>query len=277
MKTVVITGSTRGIGFGLADSFLSLGCSVGVSGRTAGGVGQATAILSADHGHAHLYGCPCDVIDPDQVQALWDGAEAHFGRVDIWINNAGIGHAQDDFGQLSPELIRQVVETNLIGAMYGARVALNGMLAQGHGAIYNVEGLGSGGPKVRGLALYASTKAGLRYLTDALVAESKGTPVIVGALWPGMVTTRLLTQQYDGRPEEWDRAKPILSILANPVETVAPWLARRVLENGRHGARIKWSNPVKLAGRFLAAPFRRRDPFERSEPINGRRGTDGQP
>jgi NAD(P)-dependent dehydrogenase (short-subunit alcohol dehydrogenase family) len=135
------------------------------------------------------------------------------------------------------------------------------MLRQGHGALYNVEGLGSSGPKVRGLALYASTKAGLRYLTDALVAETKGTPVIVGALLPGMVATDLVLGQFEGRPDEWERAKPILSILTDTVETVTPWLAGRVLNNRRHGARIKWSSTARLAGRFLLAPFRKRDPF----------------
>jgi hypothetical protein len=101
----------------------------------------------------------------------------------------------------------------------------------------------------------------LRYLTDALVAETKGTPVIVGALRRGMVATRLLTDQYEGRPEEWIRARPILSVLTDQVDTVAPWLARRALENRKRGARFNWSNPARMAARFLLAAFRRRDPF----------------
>lgn len=261
MKVVVITGSTRGIGYGLADAFLGLDCRVCVSGRAAAGVELAVSQLESKYGGDRMYSRPCDVRDPCQVQALWDGAAARFGKIDIWINNAGVGHAQVDFALHPPDQIRQVVETNLIGVMYGARVALNGMGRQGHGAIYNVEGLGSGGPRIKGLALYSTTKAGLRYFTDSLVAETKGTPVIVGALWPGMVTTRLLTQQYDERPDEWERAKPILRVLADRVETVTPWLARRVLDNKRHGARIKWSSPARLTGRFLLAPFRKRDPF----------------
>lgn len=261
MRTIVITGSTRGIGFGLADSFLALGCRVCVSGRTQRGVDTALAQLREGRAPDLAIGRPCDVRESDQVQALWDAAKDHFGRVDIWINNAGVGHPQTDFALHPPARIKQVVATNLIGAMYGARAALGGMLHQGHGALYNVEGLGSSGPKVRGLALYASTKAGLRYLTDALVAETKGSPVIVGALLPGMVATDLVLGQFEGRPDEWERAKPILSILTDRVETVTPWLARRVLDNRRHGARIKWSSTARLAGRFVLAPFRKRDPF----------------
>jgi NAD(P)-dependent dehydrogenase (short-subunit alcohol dehydrogenase family) len=258
MRVVVITGSTHGIGYGLADSFLALGCGVVVSGRTAEGVAEAAATLSLRHERARVFGWPCDVTDFAQVEGLWEAARTHFGRVDIWVNNAGVGHCQTDFWDHSPAEIRTVVETNLIGAMYGARVALRGMLEQGFGAIYNVEGLGSDGRRVKGLTLYGSTKCGMGYLTDALVEETKGTPVIVGALRPGMVTTRLVTRQYEGQPEDWERDRRIIEILADRVETVTPWLARKVLENERRGVRVRWLSRGKLLARFLSAPFRRR-------------------
>jgi hypothetical protein len=77
----------------------------------------------------------------------------------------------------------------------------------------------------------------------------------VGALMPGMVTTALLTQQRNHNPQEWERAKRIFNILADRVETVAPWLAKRVLENQKHGALISWTNPAKIGWRFLTAPL----------------------
>ncbi|MGD1997024.1 MAG: SDR family oxidoreductase [Anaerolineae bacterium] len=262
MKAVVITGSTRGIGCGLATSFLTLGCGVAVSSRSPENVEKTAAKLSARHGSDRVFSCCCDVTRYEQVEALWEAAQAHFGKVDIWINNAGLGHPQMDFWEHPPEEIRAVVETNLVGAMYGTRVALKGMLEQGHGAIYNVEGLGSDGRKVKGLGLYGSTKSGLAYFTDALIEEMKGTPVLVGALRPGMVTTRLLMGQYEERPEEWERAKGIVTILADRVETVTPWLAERVLENERHGVRITWLSRGRVLRRLLTAPFCRRELFE---------------
>ena len=261
MKTIVITGSTRGIGYGLADSFLARGCAVTVSGRTRASVDRAAATLSATHGSDNLFAYPCDVRDPERVQALWDAAHARFGGVDIWINNAGLGQSQTDFWELTAQQIKEVVETNVVGAMFGAKVAITGMLAQGHGALYNMEGLGSDGRRVEGLALYGSTKAALGYLTDSLVQETQGTPVLVGAIRPGMVTTEFLTERYEGRPEEWERAKRIFNILADRVETVAPWFVRKVLENTKHGARINWLSRGRLMGRFLLAPFRKRDLF----------------
>jgi len=262
VKTIVITGSTRGIGYGLADSFLALGCAVTVSGRTSEAVERAVARLSTKHKADRVFGHPCDVTDFEQVQALWDTAKAHFDKIDIWINNAGIGNSQMNFWELPAERIQAVVSTNLIGAMYGSKVALCGMLDQGFGGLYNMEGLGSGGRKVEGLALYGSTKSGLRYLDECLVRETQGTPVLVGALRPGMVVTDILTKQFEGRPEEWERAKRIFNILADRVETVTPWLAHKVLANDKSGVCISWQGTWKVVGRFLAAPFRKRDLFE---------------
>jgi NAD(P)-dependent dehydrogenase (short-subunit alcohol dehydrogenase family) len=261
VKNIVITGSTRGIGYGLADSFLDLGCAVTISGRTQEAVDRAVAELAAKHDAERVFGHPCDVADFEQVQALWDAARTRFGRIDIWVNNAGLGQKQVSFWELPTERIETIVNTNVLGTMYGSKVALLGMLEQGFGALYNMEGLGSGGPKVEGTSVYASSKAGLRYLDEMLAQELSDTPVIIGSLNPGMVVTELVTSPYDGRPEEWERVKRIFNIIADRVETVTPWLARRILNNTKNGARISWSSTWKVMGRFLAAPFRKRDLF----------------
>ncbi|GAB4526983.1 MAG: SDR family oxidoreductase [Anaerolineae bacterium] len=265
MKIIVITGSTRGVGYGLADAFLDLGCAVVVSGRAETSVEKAVSQLSARHDAHLIRGQPCDVTQVEQVQALWDTALAHFGRVDIWINNAGISHPRRDFWDHPPERVRAVVETNLIGVMYGAQVALRGMLAQGFGAIYNMEGLGSDGRHVEGLTLYSTTKYGLRYLTDALAAETRGTPLLVGALSPGMVLTDMLTSEEVRSTENWETTRRIFNILADRIEDVAPWLARRVLDNRKSGVHIRWLTRRKIISRFLSAPFRKRDLFGPTE------------
>jgi hypothetical protein len=73
-----------------------------------------------------------------------------------------------------------------------------------------------------------------------------------------MVITDLITTQYEGRPEDWERAKGIFNILADRVENVAPWMAHKVLENTRHGVEISYLSGAKVLGRFLLAPFRAR-------------------
>jgi NAD(P)-dependent dehydrogenase (short-subunit alcohol dehydrogenase family) len=261
MKNIVITGSTRGIGYGLAESFLNLGCRVMISGRKEPGVEKALAQLSSVYDTNRVEGYACDVTRFDQVQMLWEKARERFGKVDIWINNAGISHPQRDFWDAPPQELHAVVDTNITGVMYGAKVALRGMLEQGFGSLYNMEGLGSDGRRVTGLTAYGSTKRLVRYLTDGLATEMKGSGVLVGALSPGMVVTEFLTGWYDKGSAEWERAKRVFNVLADKVETVTPWLAKEVLDNRKNGARIVWLGGGKVLFRFLVAPFRKRDLF----------------
>lgn len=261
MSNIVITGSTRGIGYGLAHAFLARGCQVTISGRTQEAVAEAVDRLAAEFGAEHIFGHPCDVTVYEQVQALWEASWDHWGQIDIWINNAGIAHAQAQLWDQSPEEMAAVVQTNVVGTMFGARVALQGMLSQGWGSLYNLEGLGSDGRKVEGLTVYGTTKHAITYLTDALVEETRDTPIVVGALRPGMVVTGMLTQQYETRPEDWERARRVFNILADRVETVTPWLADQILANEKTGARFRWLGGFKSIGRFVLAPFRRRDLF----------------
>jgi NAD(P)-dependent dehydrogenase (short-subunit alcohol dehydrogenase family) len=261
MKVIVITGSTRGIGFGLAEAFLSRSCAVVVSGRTATGVAAAVEKLQAEDATRQILGIPCDVSDFEQVQQLWDETVSQFGQVDIWINNAGLSGPQNLLWEQPPETAQVVVNTNLLGVIYGAKVAINGMLTQGSGAIYNMEGMGSDGRMHTGLSLYGMSKYGLKYLNDALAKEAKDTPILIGALRPGMVITALVLDQYRDRPDDWQKIKPIFNIIADRVETVTPWLADRMLANNKSGVRFNWSSTLKIMGRFITAPLNKRDIF----------------
>lgn len=263
MKNIIITGSTRGIGYGLAEQFLERGQRVVISGRKQGSVQAAVEKLAEKNPPENLLGQACDMTDFSQVQELWTRTVDQWGRVDIWINNAGIAQAQSAFWELSPEQIKSLVDTNLTGAMYGAKVAISGMLEQGGGAFYNMEGLGSDGRRVEGLTLYGTSKRALNYLTDSLAKEVAGSDVIAGAIRPGMVLTDLILERYRGQdPAEWESARKIFNILADRVETVTPYLADEVLKNTQNGALINWLSGGKVTWRFLAAGFRKRDLFE---------------
>ena len=86
MKTVVITGSTKGIGLGLAKEFLKRGCSIVISGRNQHRLEQEVHRLQEEYGDDKVLGQICDVTDIHQVEALWDASKKKFGKVDIWIN-----------------------------------------------------------------------------------------------------------------------------------------------------------------------------------------------
>jgi NAD(P)-dependent dehydrogenase (short-subunit alcohol dehydrogenase family) len=264
MKIIVITGSTRGIGYALANAFLQRGCSVMLNGRTKEAVEKAVSQLGTVYGNERVDGCPGSSTNIEDLQHVWNTALARFGRIDIWINNAGIAHPLQTPWEMSEEQMRCVLETNLLGAMYGTKVALRSMLTQGFGALYNTEGYGSSGSgmKVKGLAFYGTSKAGLRFFNDAVMKEVEGTPLIVGALQPGMVVTEMLTGQYQSKPEELEKVKRIFNIIADRPEIVAPWLAQRVLDNTKNGVRFQFSSTLKISWRFLTAPFSKRDLFK---------------
>ncbi|UCD08551.1 MAG: SDR family oxidoreductase [Dehalococcoidales bacterium] len=262
MKNVVITGSTSGIGYGLAESFLSKGCSVVVSGRSAEKLDTTYKSLTEKYGKEHVFSVLCDVTNLDQVQALWNAAVGQFGKVDIWINNAGVAHAETEISDYPTELVSDVIDTNVSGAIYGSIVALKGMNGQDFGSIYNMEGLGSDGRIIKGMALYGTSKSALAYLTKSMTKETKGTPIIVGGIRPGMVATKLVARQYEGHPEDWERVKRIFNILSERVEIVTPWIAKKVLNNRKNGVIISYLTTPKLIKRFILAPFVKRNVFE---------------
>jgi NAD(P)-dependent dehydrogenase (short-subunit alcohol dehydrogenase family) len=251
---IVITGSTRG-----------LGCEVVVSGRTGSAVDAALDRLRAEFPQAAFHGIACDVAEPGQVQALWDGAVKALGGVDHWINNAGIGQPTVPVWDLEPGLMEAVVRTDLLGVLYGARAAMRGMTekprepGRASGAIWFMEGHGSDGRIMRGLSVYGAAKRALRYVARALAAEAKGTGVLVGALSPGIMVTDFTLKQLDRRdPAAWERTRRVFNILADRPETVAAYLAPRILAARRSGTLIAWLTGPKILLRFLFAGILRR-------------------
>ncbi|MCX6056226.1 MAG: SDR family NAD(P)-dependent oxidoreductase [Chloroflexi bacterium] len=261
MKQVVITGSTRGIGFGLAKEFLKKGCRVVVSGRSNETVQQAVLSLIAVSGSDQARGRACDVTDLEQVQSLW-GFAAENNPVDIWINNAGISHLMTPFYQISAETRVKVLNTNLLGMMNGSSVAIQKMQQQGFGALYNLEGLGSNGMVIKGMSIYGTSKAAARYFDKALAEELQGSNLIIGGLQPGMVLTDMLFDQNETSGEEWEKKKKIFNFLSERVEKVTPWLVDKILANRKNGRVIKYSNPVRLFIRMLGVLSGQRDLFK---------------
>ena len=260
-KSIVITGSTRGIGYSMADAFLERGCNVTISGRKQEAVDVAVAKLSVKHNREQIYGVPCDVTDFIQVERLWGSAKVHFNTVDIWINNAGMAVPMMKFWELTPLQYEEVVRTNVIGTMYGIRVALAGMMVQGGGALYNLEGFGARGSRMKGMTLYGSTKASVHFINKSLAQEVEHTPVIAGAIAPGMVITDMITRQFEGREQELEDSKRILNIIAEKAETVAPVLVEKILRNQVNGVTIAYSSSAHMMLKFLTAPFNKRDLF----------------
>lgn len=259
-KVVVVTGGTRGIGLGLAREFLARGCRVVVCARSQSSVDQGLAALAAGD---RATGVVTDVTERTSVQALWDHAVATYGRVDVWINNAGISAPKRAIVDVEQSIVEDVLKVNLVGTHNACAVAAKGMAAQpGGGFVWNMEGFGSDGRIQDGIGVYGTSKYGLRYLTKALVKEHKDSPVKFGFLSPGIVVTDLLVGDYAHDPEGFEKAKKVFNILGDTVETVTPHLVEGVLAADKNGARVEWLTNAKVMKRFLTAGFTKRDLFQ---------------
>jgi NAD(P)-dependent dehydrogenase (short-subunit alcohol dehydrogenase family) len=258
--TVVVTGGSRGLGRGMVEAFLARGSNVAFCGRSEGSVAQAERELAVQR--ERLLGVVADVSRYDDVVRVWEAAARRFGAVDVWVNNAGTSNVQRPFAELSQQDIADVVGVNLTGSINGAHVALSRMAAQGHGHVFNMEGFGSDGSRQPGMAVYGATKRAIRYFTRSLVEETRGGPVKVGSLSPGIVVTELLIDVYRrGDPRNWRRKRWLFNLIADPVEVVAPWLAERILAGPRHGEHIAWMTVAKAVLRALNPAYHRRDLF----------------
>jgi len=258
MKNVVITGSTRGIGFAMAKEFLKAGCSVTLSGRGESLPEAVQTELKPFEGK-YIY-IRCNVQDKASLQNLWDASLDRWGSVDIWINNAGQNAPHKFSWETGGSYTENVIRTNILGVIYGSQVAAAGMIKQGHGAIYSMEGLGSNNMIQVKTILYGTTKCALTYFMKGLARELKGTGVIAGRLSPGMMLTDFITKTPDGEQSDVisdEKFRKIFNILADKPETVAKYFVPRILGNTRNGAQISWLTNRKAAWRFITAGFRK--------------------
>jgi len=263
VKSVVITGSSKGLGLALAKVFLAEGCAVALSSFERQETEAAAKELAAQYGSDRVTAYTCDVTKIDQMEGLWKAAMDAFGRVDIWINNAGICSEFLDIWEVSPEETSAIVNTNVVGTLYGIRVAMNGMLKQGGGAIYNLYGFGSHDErKPAGFTTYGCTKRAIRYLTECMAESTHNTPIIVGGLMPGTIITDFIIKILKSSPkEDYDQMVKGFNLSADTPETVADFLAKEVLNNTTNGAEITWMTAEKFQQRLTDPYYLNRDLF----------------
>lgn len=268
MKTVVITGSSRGFGFCQARKFKELGCNVVLSAVNEETLKKAAeALKEIGPKEARVIWTRCDVSDYLAVQNLWNLAKSSFGAVNIWVNNAGVNSPDKPVCELTEEEISYLLNVDLKGAIYGSRAAFAGMKEQGFGQIYNVEGYGSNDAMMTGLTLYGTAKRALTYFTRSLAKESHdltGDKVCVCRLAPGIMITDFLKTANGGatKIELPEKTKKVYNILGDYPQTIADYCVPRMLANEKNDARIIWLTNRKAFGRFLTAGFKKRDFFK---------------
>jgi NAD(P)-dependent dehydrogenase (short-subunit alcohol dehydrogenase family) len=256
---VVITGSTRGLGFGLARRFLEKGCNVVVNGTGQGSVDRALAQLPAFAGRVH--GVAAEVSSEPEVERLCLEAEGRFGPVDIWVNNAGIGQPLVNVWEVPADRLEQVAAVNLMGVVHGTIVPFRSMRARRSGMIFTMEGHGSNGGILDGMAMYGTTKCAATYFTKAFAHEARESGVSIGRLMPGMVVTDMLMETVSGNDPENAKRRKIYNLLADDVDTVSSFLVDGMLAATGPSPRIEWLTRRKAMFRMLFGAFRKRDFF----------------
>lgn len=258
-KNVVITGSTNGIGLEMALEFLKAGCNVTISGRKSQ-ISSALADKLKSYSNKYIY-IQCDVRILADIKSLWNLSCKRWSTIDIWINNAGVNVPYRNIWETESCYLENVINTNILGMIYGSQTAAENMLKQKHGAIYSMEGLGSNNMWQLKTILYGTTKHALTYFMEGLAKELKDTGVIAGRLYPGMMLTDFITKGPDGnRSENMENIsfKKIFNILGDTPSTVARSLVPRILMNRKNNVRISWLTSSKIIVRFIFAPFSKR-------------------
>ncbi len=251
MKNVVVTGSTRGIGRALIEEFVRCGCNAVVSGRQQSNCDQVVGEIRVGQPDSRILGVACDMQDLGQIRNLWDTASDQLGSVDIWINNAGQAHGTHRFWEQPTDRIEGVIGTNLAGLMLACHVVINGMLKQGHGAIYNLSGFGRNGIMRDGMAIYGTSKRGVDYLTKALAKELKNTPILMCQMNPGMIVTDMLKAGYDTSVQSPELVRRTYNMLGDMPEDAADFLVNRVLANTKNGVLINRQPRYQVVLRLL--------------------------
>lgn len=213
-KSAIVTGSTSGIGLGIAQQLATAGVNVTINGfGDAAAIEAERAKIAADHGVKAIYH-PADVTKADQVGAMIDATYAAFASVDILVNNAGIQYVAP-VENFPLEKWDAVIATNLSSAFFAISKAVPMMRHNGWGRIINIasaHGLVASAHK----AAYVAAKHGIVGLTKVTALETAGQGVTCNAICPGWVLTPLVQKQIDAiaAAQKIDNAAATIKLLS---------------------------------------------------------------
>lgn len=189
-KSVIVTGGSKGVGFGIAQAFLAAGAEVTICGRS------APALLPAADGREATF-IAADVRKAEESQALIDFAVSRHGRLDVLVNNAG-GSPQVAAAEASPRFTESIIKLNLIAPMILAQQAHAAMCKNPEGgSIINIASV-SGQRPSPGTAAYGAAKAGLINVSRSLAQEWGVNNVRINAIVAGLIRTEAAQDHYGG-------------------------------------------------------------------------------
>lgn len=266
MKTVVITGSARGLGYCMARLFRENDYNVVISDLDDEKLKLSADSLKEITSSGGVSYKVCDVTKSGDIQSLIDFCDEKYGSIDIFINNAGVNQPSKAIWELDEREINLVFDVDLRGAVIASKLVMEYMSKHGKGAIYNIEGYGSNDAMMLGLSVYGTSKRAITYFTQALAkeAEELKTGILVGRLSPGIMITDFITNALGNKEKIAldEKTKKIYNILGDYPEVVADFLVRSMIKNTKNNAHIEWLTNGKAAWRFMTSWINKRDFFK---------------
>jgi NAD(P)-dependent dehydrogenase (short-subunit alcohol dehydrogenase family) len=203
-QVAVVTGAAKGIGWGIATVFAKQGAKVVVVDWDADTGERTAAEIRRDGGEAIFV--KCDVSNEDQVKAMIQATLDKYGRLDVLVNNAGIGVYKTVLDASSEDWDRALA-VNLKGVFLCSKYAIPHMQEQGKGAIVNISSVHSYAT-VNGVAPYAASKGGITALTRNMAIDY-GPAIRVNSIAPGWVLTPLIQGIFDSYPDPAEQRRQI--------------------------------------------------------------------
>ncbi|MFD9548430.1 SDR family oxidoreductase [Nocardia salmonicida] len=203
-KTAIVTGASRGIGFGIAERLVADGAKVVITARTQDALDDAVAQLG---GAEHALGVAGRADDIEHQADAVGRAIAAFGSVDLLVNNTGINPVYGPMIEMDLQAARKIIEVNCLAALSWAQQAHKAWMDEHGGAVVNVSSVAGVRP-APGIGFYGASKAMLTYITQELAVEL-GPNIRVNAVAPAVVKTKFATALYEGREQELAETYPL--------------------------------------------------------------------
>ena len=242
-KVVVVTGSTRGYGYAIAESFLEAGSLVAITGRSQKAVDSALTSLQLK---GRVSGFVMDVREEEQVYKLVDDVIKEFGHIDIWVNNAGYSNAAGMMLDMDPQDALDMFLSNDIGLLRCTQAIMHYMLPRKQGLLINIYGNGSFLRPASPTGLYGATKAWVTSFTRSLAKELQGSGVQILGFSPGMMTTDMLTSPVvigERGKEMLKNFGFVLRFLGQPAKYAADKLVKNAASNRKEFSEVKLFKP----------------------------------
>ena len=219
-KTALVTGGSKGIGYGVAEALVKEGVNVTITSRHEDEVTAAAQELSGQ-GPGRAIGALCDVRNYSEQEAAVKKTVAEFGGLDVLVANAGFGKFAP-IGELTPEVWHDTIDTNLTGVFYSIKASLDALKKQG-GYIFTISSLAGKNP-IAGGSAYNASKFGLNGFSEAVMLDLRQDDIKVSYIMPGSVATSFggheVSDEDAWKIQPEDIADIVVSLLKLPERTL---------------------------------------------------------